>query len=262
MLRHFQFKIGKKDKKKASEFLSKKTNDPLYEIDEKSFVILGGFFTQDFESLPDFLLSIQELPNEINWQEQWEEFCPYIKNQRLELDLSCFGVNKTLFLTPGPGFGDLSHPTTSLCLKHMARVCKDRDVIDFGCGSGILSVAAYAFGAKKVISLEIDPDAIAHAKENLTLNGFRSEDVLSCMPNTDLKQPICIINMTFGEQKIALHDLCFFPKSADFLTSGILKEQKEAYLAWSKSKNLDLTVLDQEGKWLIFKGKFSSDYNS
>lgn len=254
MLRHLQFKIAKKDKKIAYAFLAQKTSMPLYDINENTHLLIGGFFEKIPEDLPPFLSSFEELPTEIDWEGQWETFSPHVKNSRLELDLNPYGINKTLILTPGPGFGDLSHPTTTLCLKHMAKLCHDRDVIDFGCGSGILSVAAYAFGAKKVISLEIDKDAILHAKNNLKLNGFNSDHVLSSMPNIHLQKPLCIINMTFGEQKIALQDMNFFPENTHFLTSGLLNEQKKAYLLWAKTKHLSLKCLDKEGKWLIFEG--------
>jgi ribosomal protein L11 methyltransferase len=256
MERHLQFKVTKKDKKIACDFLVDFTDHPLYEIDEKYHVLIGGFFKNLPEDLPNFLPSFKELPNQINWQEQWEEFSPHIHNNRLELDLHLFGVSKRLILTPGPGFGDMSHPTTTLCLKHMAKLCQGRDVIDFGCGSGILSVAAYAFGAKRVFSLEIDPESIHHAKSNLDLNGFSSDFVLSSMPKTALDDPLCIINMTFGEQKMALWDMSIFPSPTQFLSSGLLNEQKNAYLNWAKSKNLNLESLDKEGKWLIFKGMF------
>lgn len=259
MLRHLQFKIAKKDKKIAYLFLSQHAQAPLYEIVEKNHLIIGGFFNTMPETGPDCPFSFEELPCTINWQEQWEAFSPHIKNHRLELDLTPYGADKTLLLTPGAGFGDLSHPTTQLCLKHMARLCKGRDVIDFGCGSGILSVAAYAFGAKNVISIEIDQGALEHAKNNLKLNGFLCDDVYCFMPHKSLKAPICLINMTFGEQKIALQEMSYFPQDTIFLSSGLLKEQKQAYLLWAKTKHLEFELLDQEGKWLLFKGQFFKD---
>lgn len=255
MSRHLQFHISKNNKAKALEFLNSKTSHPLYEIEEKTFSIIGGFFEEIPEDEKKLFISINELPSEVDWQKQWEEFSPHIKNNQLELDLLPYGGNKTLILKPGAGFGDLSHATTSLCIKHMSKRCKDRDVIDFGCGSGILSVAAYAFGANKVISLEIDPSSIIHAKDNLILNGYPNHFVLSAMPNMHLENPLCIINMTFGEQKIALSETSFFPDGTHFLSSGILNEQKNAYIEWAKTKNLDLKLIDKEGKWLIFEGK-------
>lgn len=255
MLVHLQFQISPKDLKKAKAFLEPLSSEPLYIIKEETCIQIGGFFNHTLSDLPVFLSSYTQLDSHVDWSKQWQDFSPHIKNDKLELDLSCYGCKKIIYLKPGPGFGDLSHPTTKLCLKHLAKVDKNLDVIDFGCGSGVLSVAAYAFGAQRVISLEIEPDAISHAKNNLKLNGFRDDLVLSCMPALTLNHPLCVINMTFGEQKIAFFQLSMFPKNTTFLSSGILQEQKNAYLEWAKSKNLELEMIDKEGKWLLFKGQ-------
>ncbi len=78
-----------------------------------------------------------------------------------------------LHLVPGPGFGDGRHPTTQLCLQAIAALAP-RDhawrLLDFGSGSGILSVAAARLGAA-VDAVEIDPRAIEHATQNLHANG-------------------------------------------------------------------------------------------
>lgn len=256
MLYHLQYKVLKKDKQRAREYLQTQSSEPIYEIEDNNCYLIGGFFEKLPYPLPSFLSEPEKLPVDIDWNLQWQEFSPHIKDNRFELDLASYGLSKTLYLIPGPGFGDLSHPTTNLCLKHMASICKNQDVIDFGCGSGILSVAAYAFGASKVISLEIDPSSLKHAKENLILNGYPNEFVLSVMPNFKLTNPVCIINMTYGEQKIALKNLNIFPKCTRFLSSGILLEQKNAYVKWGLSQNLLFSVIEQEGNWIVLEGKF------
>jgi ribosomal protein L11 methyltransferase len=78
-----------------------------------------------------------------------------------------------VWLEPGPGFGDGSHPTTQVCLQALAALApRDRAwrLLDFGSGSAILSIAGARLGAA-VDAVEIDPRAIAHAERNLSLNG-------------------------------------------------------------------------------------------
>ena len=75
-------------------------------------------------------------------------------------------------LEPGLAFGSGSHPTTRLCLERLAAAPPaGTDVIDYGCGSGILAVAAAALGARRVLALDIDPQARQATAENARING-------------------------------------------------------------------------------------------
>lgn len=76
-------------------------------------------------------------------------------------------------LDPGLAFGSGSHPTTRLCLEWLARAdLQDRFVIDYGCGSGILGLAALALGAARVSAVDIDDQAVVAARDNAGRNGF------------------------------------------------------------------------------------------
>ncbi len=79
-------------------------------------------------------------------------------------------------IDPGMAFGTGTHPTTQLCLElledSLARVvAQDTDIVDVGCGSGILSIAALKLGARKAVAVDIDPLAVAVTRENAELNG-------------------------------------------------------------------------------------------
>ena len=75
-------------------------------------------------------------------------------------------------LEPGLAFGSGSHPTTRLCLERLATAPPaGLDVIDYGCGSGILALAAAALGARRVVALDIDPQALRATAENARING-------------------------------------------------------------------------------------------
>jgi ribosomal protein L11 methyltransferase len=77
-----------------------------------------------------------------------------------------------IVLDPGLAFGTGSHPTTRLCLGWLeAHLCPDDTLIDYGCGSGILAIAAARLGAANVVGIDIDPQALASSYGNAVLNG-------------------------------------------------------------------------------------------
>lgn len=84
-------------------------------------------------------------------------------------------------LDPGLGFGTGAHPTTALCLRWLAlNPPRDCEVIDWGCGSGILAVAAARLGARQVWALDVDPQALTATADNASRNGV--SDCLRVMP--------------------------------------------------------------------------------
>ncbi|HET6362499.1 MAG TPA: 50S ribosomal protein L11 methyltransferase [Gemmatimonadota bacterium] len=80
------------------------------------------------------------------------------------------GAGRTVVIRPGQGFGTGSHPTTQALLRWLESEPGGR-VLDVGCGSGVLGIAALLLGARFVIGIDLDPDAIANADENRRLNG-------------------------------------------------------------------------------------------
>jgi ribosomal protein L11 methyltransferase len=259
MFFHILFEIKKIDKEKAITFLEHLSEHALYQIEEGKTLYLGGFFKSIPQELPDYLSSFSLKEDQIDWQDQWQQFSPTMSDDLFILDLSQYESQGSIKLKPGPGFGDLSHETTSLCLTYLARNCQGNEIIDFGCGSGILSVAAYAFQASNVYSIEIDNDSINHTKENLRLNGFSDAFVFESLPHRPYSESlICVINMTFGEQKVALQDVSYFPKNTTFISSGILKSQLQPYLQWGKTKNIEFQKVNEKGQWILLKGIFVS----
>jgi len=199
-----------------------------YFLEENSLHQIGGFFTL----LPKELThsSLHSLSQEIDWHEQWALHSPYYKNGLLEINLNDFGAHLEdpfIYLTPGPGFGDLSHPTTKLMLQAMISLVPGKVVLDIGCGSGILSLAAKKLGATRVIGLDIDQAAITHSLQNASLNQMPELAFVQNLPET-LSGDLCVlINMTLQEQ---LTVFTSYPSlQGTFITSGILDNQKVRY---------------------------------
>ena len=187
----------------------------------------------------------------INWKEIWQTHAPFFKDGISKIPL---GDNKFIKLAPGAGFGDLSHPTTSLCLTLLSQNISFGNCVDIGTGSGILAIAAAMQGAKKVFAYEIDPESIEHAKENIALNGL--SDVITLNPPDNPSQfDLLLLNMISGEQKVAL-DAYHFANQCNHtrIISGVLAEQDIAY-----RKNFSNGVLKekrQKGEWMAYNFSF------
>lgn len=88
-----------------------------------------------------------------------------------------------LVLDPGLAFGTGSHPTTRLCLQWLERsIAGGETVLDYGCGSGILAIAALKLGARRAVGVDIDPDAVATARANARRNDVAGEFLEDCAP--------------------------------------------------------------------------------
>lgn len=210
--------------------------------------------------LPDFPFVKSVLPAEtqIDWESQWEHFSPCYQDGRFSLDLHDYGMERKVWMEPGPGFGDLSHPTTRLMLHLMGEqrtLMKEAHVLDIGSGSGVLSLAAVLFGAKEVVGIDIDPFANRHARKNARINGMKKVRFLLPRKKIWGSKPIkkvVLLNMIFGEQKQAV--LPFFEElqGTHLLSSGILKTEKSAYISWMKALGFEVQQIVEEEGWLAF----------
>jgi len=106
-------------------------------------------------------------------------------------DLACPDPGATVLrLDPGLAFGSGSHPTTAMCLEWLAgQELRGRSVLDFGCGSGVLALAALALGARSAVATDIDPQALQAAAANARVNGL--DDRLRVVPPDALATDEC-----------------------------------------------------------------------
>ena len=109
----------------------------------------------------------------------------------------------TIVIQPSMGFGTGHHASTRVCLQLLQRASvAGRDVLDVGTGSGVLALAAWQMGARHVVGVDVDPDALASARENLGLNGaagaidLREHDVLAHPAGLDQASDIVLANLT------------------------------------------------------------------
>ena len=195
--------------------------------------------------------------SEVDWDQEWSKHSPgEFKDGVWYLSF----LGKELRMKSGPGFGDLSHETTRLCLHLLEGISggsfEGKTVLDLGCGSGVLSIAAALAGAKQIVGVDIDPAALRHSEENAKLNQLAAHTEF-LLPEDLVAVPkgpvILLVNMTFGDQKKAWKALPQPWKEAiDIcIASGILKEQEKAYETFLAADSLSTPINKiYDGVWL------------
>jgi ribosomal protein L11 methyltransferase len=173
---------------------------------------------------------------EKNWLEAWRE---HFKPMRFGKNLMVLPHDTPvpdqnvipLFLDPGMAFGTGTHPTTRLCLEWLAsHPLKDSLVIDYGSGSGILSLAALKLGASFVYAIDHDPQAILSTQQNAARNGYLVDHITALLPHelvlhkkadvilaNILLNPLILLAETFAKQLDA---------EGTLIISGILEDQQ------------------------------------
>jgi len=135
-------------------------------------------------------------------------------------------------LDPGLAFGTGGHPTTSLCLSWIAENrIEGKTVIDYGCGSGMLAIAACKFGAQKSLGVDIDPQAIDASRQNAERNAIDSTNLELSLPAAMDRTPVdlLIANILSGPLIELAPSLAELVKpGGKILLSGILREQQNA----------------------------------
>lgn len=139
-----------------------------------------------------------------------------------------------LRLDPGLAFGSGTHPTTALCLEWLSEVGVDgREVLDFGCGSGILAIAALKLGATRAVGIDNDPQALTASAENAERNDVGALFAAYAPEDAPRRQyPVVVANILAGALDAladSLADAC--EPGGRIALSGILVGQEDELLA-------------------------------
>jgi len=161
-------------------------------------------------------------------------------------------------LDPGLAFGTGSHPTTALCLAWLAaHDVSGLRVIDYGCGSGILAIAACKLGAPEVVAVDIDAQALRACAANFDLNGIDAGRVRVCLPEAMEQRPadLLIANILAGPLIELAPRLAGLVKTGGrILLSGILNSQLED-IQLGYRPYFDLDPARSRDDWACISGK-------
>jgi len=198
-----------------------------------------------------------ELLEDKDWEREWmESFEPMRFGQRLWICPSWKPVVDptavNILLDPGLAFGTGTHPTTALCLEWLDSIdLKGKTLIDYGCGSGILAIAALKLGASKVIAIDIDPQALIATRENASRNKIDLQKLVVDYPEKlpDQAVDIVIANILAGPLKELSKIITKHCKINGLIAlSGILDTQaEETQRVYQQS--FDMESISYKNEW-------------
>ena len=224
-----------------------------------------------------------------NWMEAWKQhYKPILVGERLVIVPAWMESpdpkRVAIKIDPGMAFGTGTHPTTQLCLELMERAIGDiREsgigasglstpsrisnnefrMIDIGCGSGILSIAALKLGAEHALAVDIDPESITNARENADTNGVGAELILGVGSVQqildgafDFKRAPLVVANILAPVIIRLFEMGLAELVEDpgaIILSGILQEQEQSVIEAAQATGLRMNDRSQIGDWVALK---------
>jgi ribosomal protein L11 methyltransferase len=229
----------------------------LFESDTDVAAIFRACCTQlGIVFLPEY--SIQKL-EENDWVRLTQaQFDPILISDRLWIvptwhqptDLSAINIA----LDPGLAFGTGSHPTTRLCLRWLdTNLHRGQSVLDYGCGSGILAIAAMKLGADSAIGIDIDPQAVIASRDNAAANHVHA-DFFTAQDAPAVQADIVVANILTNPLRALAPLLAGSTRQGGrIVLSGVLAEQAEEvsriYAQW-----FDLAPVIAEDGWACLSG--------
>ena len=200
-----------------------------------------------------------------DWERAWlKDFQPMQFGENLWIVPSAYEpVDKAainIFLDPGLAFGTGTHATTALCLKWLDKhKALDKNVIDYGCGSGILAIAAAKLGANRVCAVDIDPQAVVATDVNANNNGVAKNIETCLVEEFDGKAADLLLANILANPLMELAESFskILKPEAPIVLSGILLEQADDVLQVYKQW-FDMYEPEQQDGWVMLSGKKAS----
>lgn len=261
----------------AAVTLEDNADQPLFEQTRKEQQLwqqtrVSGLFPADadtqglWQALPQSLREQSQWQAEIledkDWEREWmQHYQPLQYAPNLWICPSWLEPPQpeaiNIMLDPGLAFGTGTHPTTSMCLKLLAALdLHDKQVTDFGCGSGVLAIGALLLGAKAALGVDTDPQALVASRSNASGNNIDDQRLQLALPqNLDGREQadIVVANILAGPLCDLAPTLCAqLRPQGTLILSGILAEQVAVIQA---SYPLELEIAAQQDGWVALRGQ-------
>ncbi len=223
-------------------------------------VNITGMFTTDFNELATLTaiekeysnrsISLNKLKNQV-WERTWlKHFKPMKFGERTWIIPSEFeAIDKegfNIYLDPGLAFGTGTHATTALCLTWIDKnQCTGKKIVDFGCGSGILAIAALKHGAQTVFCTDIDPQAIESTRANAKQNNVEKHiEVINPSEFHQILDLDIVMANILAAPLLTLVDAfaSMLKENGKLVMSGILKEQTDEIISKFSQSFVDFQI--------------------
>ena len=248
---------------------------PLWDAVQVTALFAGDYDLQPIlAAFPEELVT--EAPGKIvpvadrEWTRVWEDqFQPMQMGERLWVCPSWTpppepdAVN--LLLDPGLAFGTGTHPTTAMCLRALdAALLETTRIVDYGCGSGILGIAAALLGAHQVLGIDNDPQAITASHDNAVRNGVSASQFSASLPDAVVLEnwqgsaEWVVANILAGPLiELAPTLIALMAPRGRLLLAGLLEEQAESIIG-AYAPSVTLAIADQQEEWVLLAGEARS----
>lgn len=230
------------------------------DIDQLCADVRDAWHQATQQTLPDIDVTLVE---DKDWERAWmDDFEPLKFGDRLWIVPSWHDAPDpdaaNLMLDPGLAFGTGTHPTTALCLEWLdGQDMHNRQVTDYGCGSGILGLAALLLGADHVVGVDTDPQALDASRENARRNGVADDRLSLYLPANEPNAVTDVMLANILAQPLiglAPHLAKLTKPGGDLVLSGILSHQARevmsAYEPW-----FIMDEPEQREEWIRLTGR-------
>ena len=225
---------------------------------------------QELEEMRSYLnvgdCTIEESQTEdVDWVNNWKQYFHQFYIDDILVIPSWENVEAkdsdkmVIHIDPGTAFGTGMHETTQLCIRQLKKyVTEDTEILDVGCGSGILGMLALKFGAKHSVGTDLDPCAIDATYENMDNNGISRDQYEVMIGNIiddkevqDEKYDIVAANILADVlvplTPVIIHQL---KKGGIYITSGIIEDKEEVVVEAVKKAGLEVLEVNHQGEWV------------
>ena len=229
---------------------------------------------QELEEMRSYLnvgdCTIEESQTEdVDWVNNWKQYSHQFYIDDILVIPSWENVEAkdsdkmVIHIDPGTAFGTGMHETTQLCIRQLKKyVTEDTEILDVGCGSGILGMLALKFGAKHSVGTDLDPCAIDATYENMDNNGISRDQYEVMIGNIiddkevqdkvgyekyDIVAANILADVLVPLTPVIIHQL---KKGGIYITSGIIEDKEEVVVEAVKKAGLEVLEVNHQGEWV------------
>ena len=229
---------------------------------------------QELEEMRSYLnvgeCTIEESQTEdVDWVNNWKQYFHQFYIDDILVIPSWENVEAkdsdkmVIHIDPGTAFGTGMHETTQLCIRQLKKyVTEDTEILDVGCGSGILGMLALKFGAKHSVGTDLDPCAIDATYENMDNNGISRDQYEVMIGNIiddkavqdkvgyekyDIVAANILADVLVPLTPVIIHQI---KKGGIYITSGIIEDKEDVVVKAVKEAGLEVLEVNHQGEWV------------
>ena len=229
---------------------------------------------QELEEMRSYLnvgeCTIEESQTEdVDWVNNWKQYFHQFYIDDILVIPSWENVEAkdsdkmVIHIDPGTAFGTGMHETTQLCIRQLKKyVTEDKEILDVGCGSGILGMLALKFGAKHSVGTDLDPCAIDATYENMDNNGISRDQYEVMIGNIiddkavqdkvgyekyDIVAANILADVLVPLTPVIIHQM---KKGGIYITSGIIEDKEDVVVEAVKEAGLEVLEVNHQGEWV------------